>query len=468
MIDKSLFYKFIYVSVSFQDNPAFVKGLKTKFKIEIPYVDLDNLNRSLKESLDSYFYIENNEDFVNTYKLICKKYPKVSFTVLGNIRGKDIFSFFNTCKLDNIETFKVGDRVKVIEGELKNLSAKVSAVDKESVEIEFPLLNGTKRIVCKISELILNENYTPFEASKFKSLEKKFLDKGLKYAVVVDGNNCLLRSMRNIPDKYNSNANYVGGFIGFYFSLLKLKEMYPEFSMHVAFNLSSDAFGYLSDKAKKAIFSNMSWCKRFVEEIGFYCHYSFEHQEKDILGSLLLNLQEEYSQILVYSTNTILQSLVNDKVTIFYPKTTFRGNSEFIGKEQILTKYEVNRIDKVLWYLGFVGDSEGIAKSLAQVYAEIFGPKQGKIKPSEFTPAINNSKDESELLTNIEKEPKLVKFLPQLQKNLNLLKINRNLQIQTTKKDLNNASVKSVLEEVEMYKEVEIWDRSERIFKGLW
>lgn len=465
MIDKSKFYKFIYVSISFSDNPTFVKNLREKFPVEIPFLDMDNLNKVLKESLDSYFYIESNDAFLNIYKSICRKYPKISFTILGNIRGKDVFSFFDACKKENTNIFKVGDHVKLIEGDLKNLSAKISKIDKEKVEIEFPLLNGTKTISCNISDIILHENYTPLELNKFKDIEKKYKEKGVKNVLIVDGNNCLQRSMYNIPDKYNSKDNYIGGFFGFYFSLLKIKEMFPEYEIHVVFD---ELPMFDSEKVNNAYFLNLVWCKEFVKNIGFYFYFDKIIPAKNQIASLIRQIKETCTKILIYSTNEIFFSLLSENVSVFYPKTTFRGNSEFIDLEKVIEMYGVKTPEQVIWALIFLGKLNKQSKSVSQFFREKYGPKHGKIKPSEYIHLIQKSNTKEEILKNIQQDSKFSCFLSEFEKNLNCAKLNSDVPISVEKKDYDCIGVYKILEEVEMYKEIELWDRSERIFKGLW
>lgn len=468
MIDKAKFYKFIYVSVSFADSPNFAKGLKEKFPVEIPYLELDCLNTRLKESLDSYFYIEDTSEFTAIYKDICRKYPKISFTVLGSIRGKDVFSFFSACKKANTETLSVGDFVKVIAGELKNLTAKVSKVDGEQIEIEFPLLNTIKNADCHTSELLLQENYTPLELNKFRNMEKKHEKHGYQSVLIVDGNNCLLRSMRNTPDKYNSKGDFIGGFLGFFFSLLKVKEFYPEYKIYVAFQSSENIVKNFSEELRKAYIMNLMWCQLFTERLGFYCCYSPTEETKDIIGTLLQQLRATCKDILIYSTNEVFLSKIQQNVSVYYPKITYRGNSEFITFSRIPKLFGFKEPYKVKWALAFHGETEIPVKSISDFFIEKYGPKQGKIKYVEYSSFIFNNKTEEELIFAIQQDPNFSTFAETLTNNLQLLGIDTSANFTTVKLPYCAEEVISLLEEIEMYKEIELWDRTERIFQGLW
>lgn len=461
MIDKSLFYKFIYVSVSFVDSPNFVKILKENYPVEIPYFELNDLNAKLKDSLDSYFYIEANEKFVDIYKGICKKFPKISFTVLGSIRGKDVFSFFNVCKQANLETLQPGDYVKVLSGELRNLTAKINSVDAENIEIIFPLLNTTRTANFHVSEVLLQENYNPLDLNKFRNMIEKYKSKG-EFLLLVDGNNCLLRCMHNTPDKYNSKGDFVGGFIGFFFSLLKLKEIYPEYKIHLFFQKTGIEG---SDKLKKAYSMNLMWCQLFAERLG-YSVYSSPAEVKDSIFSFLRG-QQELTDVLIYSTNEVFMSLISENTSVYYPKVTYRGNSEFITLPRIHKMFGFKEGYKVKWALAFHGETEIPVKSISDFYIEKYGPKQGRIKYVEYSALLFKAKTEEDLLQQVKSDSNFSLFHDTLQENLNKLNFNV-VPVKELKLPYSASEIVSLLEEIEMYKEIELWDKTERIFLGLW
>jgi uncharacterized protein YkvS len=468
MIDKSIFYKFIYVSISFLENPIFAKGLKEKFNVEIPFIDLDCLNIKLKDSLDSYFYIEDNEKFMEIYKNICKKHPKISFTVLGSIRGKDIFSFFTACKEANLNTVRVGNYVKIIEGALKNMTAKVSKVEGEYLEIEFTILNTLRKLELHVSEVILQENYTPLELNKFRNMELKAEKQGNVNAIIIDGNNCLLRSMVNTPNKYNSKNVYIGGFMGFFFSLLKVKEFYPEYKIYVAFNSSEKEVIHYSEKVRKAYLQNLMWCQKLVEALGFCCCYSTEVESKEVIYTLLGELKGFCREILIYSTNEVFFPLINPQVSIYYPKITYRGNSEFITQERIPKLFGFKDAAKIKWALALHGGTEIPVVSISEFFINKYGPKQNEIKYVEYSALLYQSETEEELLAAIQKEANFSLFTETLKENLRKLTFKENSVFNKIKVKFDSKEAISLLEEVEMYKEIELWDRTERIFKGLW
>lgn len=460
MIDKSLFYKFIYVSVSFVENPVFVKGLCEKYGAEIPFLGLDTLNPALKESLDSYFYLEDNDEFVTKYKEICRGFPRVSFTVLGRIRGKDIFSFFTSCQVANVTTFKKGDYVKVVGGALKNLSATVLSIKGETAEIEFSVLNQNRVVSCPVSDLVLHDQIAGLELCSFRPLEERYFRKGIRNDIVVDGDSILFRAMSNIPNRYNSKHNYVGGFIGFYFAMLKLKEMYPEYRINVVFSPETCHLPNHKPRVHAAYESNHAWCRELVSFLGYPLYVSPTRSE-DLIATLVASLKDS-KRILIYSTNTSLHSLCGPRVETFCPKTTFRGNSIFVTEADAKRIHDVSDTKLIPAAIAFAGDPERGIPSITEVLTQIRGPRQNKIKSSEYNHFLV---DPETLVRN----SVFADFAPQLATNLaqtRLVAVPEFPLQETT--PVQAAPILSLLEEIELYKEVELWDRSERIFKGMW
>lgn len=470
MIDRAKFYKFIYATVSFRETPKFAKSLRNLFpNIEIPYVDLKTLNPNLKESLDSYFYIEADDKFADIYKSLCKRFPKISFTILGNIRGNDIFSFFTACKKANVETFKPGDPVKIIEGDFKNLSALVVEAHKDKIDIEFPLLNETKRLTCKLAEIIKHPNFIPMEREVFQSLEKRYFERGCKKAIILDGVNILYRSFCNIPNKYNSAGNFVGGFLGFFFTILKLKEMYPEFNLYCVLSEKDNCLPEnASDRLKKAFSLNMHWVKEFVTHLGFNLVFSKEEPSKNLIGSLHAQLELEHKEILIYSSNEIYQSLLSRKTSIYIPKLTYRGNSEFLNYSQAVKLYGLKETKKIIWALCFIGKTEIPVTSISEYYVKKNGPKQNRIRFIEYAFLLHDSSTYADLKNKLKNDVNFSDFLPVFEHNYKKLKINDEISLDIVQKPYSSTDVIALLEEVEMYKEIELWDRTERIFQGMW
>lgn len=458
MIEKSTFYKFIYVSVSFQNNANFIQSLKNNFKMEIPYCDLKELTPELKESLDSYFYIEDTPEFIGAFKKLCSKYPKVSFTVLGRIRGKDIFSFFNICKEENVVTFKTGDNIRLISGEFKGLIAKVSSVEGENAIIEYPLLKEKKLKTVPLNSINKHSaDYSDLVVNQFKNLEKQYVKNGVFRTLLVDGNDCLHRCIKNNNVKYNGNRIFIGGVFGFYFNLLKLKEIYPEYEIQVFFE--EESLQKRSEIYQAAFRQNLSWCIRLLDNIGF------QYYTGSILNGIYTVLEKskaEYEKVLIFSSNPLLQTLVSDSCTLLYPKMTFRGSSIYLTPESVRKQWEISDPEKILWSMSLVGDFENIRN-----YTQF--SQNAKVKKQDYLPALSTSNTFHEFKQELMKQDKFLNFILSgtMDENFKNLQFSR-IPLKKEKGKPNETKMIKFLEELQMYKEVELIDRSMRIFKGMW
>lgn len=476
MIDLSTFYKFIYVSVSFHDNINFVKTLKETYGVEIPYLDLDTLNPELQDSLDSYIYLKDDESFVKTYKKLCSKYPRISFTVLGRIRGKNIYKFFDICKEENTQTFKPGDKIRLVSGEFKGLIADIREIQGVRAVIEYPILKEKKTRTVPLSEIGSFEDSFDLFADQFKDIEAQYKSKGMSRHLIIDGNDALHRCIQNNNNKYNGKKQYVGGFYGFYFTLLKLKEFYPEYTLHVVFEDFEESPEYTqkSQIYRDAFLLNFRWAVQFSNAVGFHTHYFKNHPSKNVIYSLCKGLEKEktVTDIFIYTTNPLLQTLVSEKTTIFYPKVTFRGNAEYYNKEQILKNWEVDSLEKITWVLAIEGFN-GTVSANAFFLAKSDNQRQiaQKARKTEYFPLIQNAKNVEEFKIALSEN---VKYKEYLQSNvfdavLQALAFPEVLlACNLDKKERDEEAALKILEETQFYKEIEYWDRSYRMLRGLW
>lgn len=471
MIDLGTFYNFIYVSVSFKNNPNFVKSLKENYRAEIPYVDLNTLNPELQESLDSYIYLEADDSFVKTYKKLCSKYSKISFTVLGKIRGKNIYKFFNICKEENTQTFRPGDKIRLVSGEFKGLIADIKEIQGDNAVIEFPILKEKKYKTVPLSEVGSFEDSFDLFADQFKDLESAFRNTGACKNLIIDGNDALHRSIQNNNNRYNGNKQYVGAFYGFFFNLLKLKEFYPEYTVHVVFEdfENTPLFAEKSQTYKDAFALNFKWALRFTAAIGYHLHYFPRVKSVDIIADLCKTFEQTDSvtDSFVFSTNSLLQTLASKKTTLFYPKVTFRGNAIYLTPADIMEKWGVDSLEKVKWVLVMEGEHGTISIN------KFLSKKDSaqKARKAEYHPAIQSSKNVEELKITLSKNPKYAEYFKSgiFDAGMQMLEF-KPLPVPCNfdKKERNEEEALQVLEETQMYKEIEYWDRSYRMLRGLW
>jgi hypothetical protein len=77
------------------------------------------------------------------------------------------------------------------------------------------------------------------------------------------------------------------------------------------------------------------------------------------------------------------------------------------------------------------------------------------------------AKTEEDLLQQVKSDSNFSLFHDTLQENLNKLNFNV-VPVKELKLPYSASEIVSLLEEIEMYKEIELWDKTERIFLGLW
>lgn len=460
MLEKSTQYRFIYVNISFKNNQKFIKSLEKSFSVEIPYAYLE-LNSELKESLDSYFYIVDTPEFITIFKKICSKYPKASFSVLGKIRGGDILRFLNLCKEENTVFFKPGDFVQLMAGEFKGLIGKVKDLQRDTVTLEYQLLKESHCRTFPLSDII---SYSGQEIviEQFKDMEKQYLDKGIRRTLLFDGTDCLHRGIKTNNTKYNGDKLFIGGIFSFYFNLLKMKELYPEYDIIVVFD--NDPLEGRSELYKKAFQLNMKECKELVNNIGYKTAVG---SAKDIIFSICQKDKGESDNILIYSSNPTYQSLVSNIVHVLFPKTTFRGNSFLRTPETVKALWSVNDVPKVAWVLAIMGCQNILG--INDFNRNMKKSDVKKIKEADFLPELINANTSIEFATTLVFKPDFSQFVAEhFYNNLQKL-LFKEIPINLSPKgDFKEKEMIDQLERLQLYKEVELIERSKRIFKGMW
>lgn len=478
MIDKCKKYKFIYVSVSFENNSNFLTFLQKGFEgIEIPYLDVKELTPDAKDSLDSYIYMEDNEEFSQRFKTLTKKFPKISFTVLGSVWGRGIYKFFNVCKQEIIQSILPGSYYKIIDGEFKNLVVRVDEVlgDKARVSVKF--LTERKDFITDLSNLKKSEYGDLNE--EYKNLWEKFQFAGVYRALIIDFSDALLRAVLTHQNKYTNSGFFVGGVLGVYFTFLRLRQMYPEYTFFVVFNpveeINNMGFNPKLDKVREfyeSLRETIIWAEDFARNLGFHVVKEDSMLKKQVFNSLVSILcRERFEKILIYSSNTEFHPLVDGRISILIPKETHRGHSKYITLKEILNIWEVNSSEKIIWLRCIQGDSK---------YPEVIGVnvfnRQDKglahpIKLMDFLQVLNSSNTLEEFVARISQNPKFTSFMKeQFHKNLKILDFGEKKELDLAryvgKYDDNN--LQALLKKYSLFKECEQWERNSRIFRSLW
>jgi hypothetical protein len=219
----------VYSPTSFLKSEALLTFLKAHPKIMVPFQEFKGKSKSFYETFDSYFYILE-KDLTSLIKVLKFKFLKTNFEVLGKISGKEILKLkasfnesLNTC-------FEVGGHYRLITGEFKNLIVKLVEVNQEDTICHYSLLgkdyflNVELSALDKVPERDLAPKQKKHEFMDYLERSKKM---GERKAIVIDGSYVLHRSMHKHSNLYvRRTKKFIGGFYGFYFNLLKIKELF--------------------------------------------------------------------------------------------------------------------------------------------------------------------------------------------------------------------------------------------------
>lgn len=488
-IESNKQYILIYVSISFKNNINFLKKIQKEFGFEIPYLDVPVVSEELRSVLDSYIYLEESLNTKNIFLKLYQKYKQITFTDLGLIPGKEIYKLINSCISTTLNSVKVGEYYKLIKHPLKNLIIKVISIEGDFVVGEYTVMNEVQHIKVPITKISSFKNiYQVEKDSQFINYMELARKMNKKKAIVVDGHNMLFRNMFGYDTKYTAKDHiFVGGAYGMYFSLLKLKSLFPEYEIHLIFDgYDEEKFKEnpkykihrqrLREKAKYALNNNLRWVREFAFNVGLSVYHLKDKEGDDVVGSVVKFLIDilHYEDVIIYSTDRDFYSIVSDKVSLYVPRVEFRGSSKRVFKKDALNEFGVTGIHKINWCKSISGDKSDNICTI-NMYNKEKGIKCSQVKSKDYLTTINESDSFDEVKTRLSLIKKFKNFIQEgvMDKNFKLLTINQSLL--NNKVDLsefqgicNYDNAVKLLEEFAFYKELEGFERNFRIFRGIW
>jgi len=464
-----------------------LKQLQDSFPVEIPFLEFGNTTDEMKESLDSYIYIKDSDGFKEIFQGIISKYPQIQFTHLGTIPGSDVCSFMDTCEEHVTDSITEGLYYKLTKGNLQGLVLRAEGIEDDKFIGTYMILGRDREIRVPVGDVKYVKNY-PYEKqdSHFLDYVGKAQKMGFKKAIIIDGDNVLYRNIFGYNKMYTTRTRkFVGGAFGFYFTMLKLKELFVEYELHVVFDgYPEEKFDenphYKANRVKKsnrfrdAYKSNRKWVQDFVRASGFNLYLMGGEEADDIIGSLATHLAKDkgYQHVFIYATDNDFYQLVDDQIHIYQPKVSFRGHSEKITQTEVLKKFKVGDVKKINWFRALKGDTSDNIPSINTYYSSI-GYDSFVIKSSEYLPMIKEADSLLELYSLMLKNERIKKFIEdkQFQRNLKLLTINTEIPldpISDFSNEFDDEKCQDLLQDNCFFKELEMWGRNSRIFKGLW
>ena len=158
------------------------------------------------------------------------------------------------------------------------------------------------------------------------------------------------------------NVSAISGFTSTLFDLLT-----RENPTHIA--VVFDAFGptnraeehdfYKANRQETPgdIIQSIPWIKQIIEGFKIPCLEKEGFEADDIIGTLAKKAEKEGYQVYMVTPDKDFGQLVSDKVFIYKPPYQGKGGFEKLGVKEVLTKWDIERIDQVIDMLGLMGDS---------------------------------------------------------------------------------------------------------------
>ena len=490
-INEKVNYKIVHTSFSFAQRSDIVSKIKDDFPVEIPFLEFGGVSEDIKEAFDTYLYIEDTDNFEETFRNLAGRFAHVRFSDLGPISGEELVTLVKSCEDESVSNIIEGEYYQIASGPLRNLIVKCisPSIEDKFVKVEYEILGEIKVDLISINNLSnLIRQLPETREYSFMSLVESAKDSGFKRAICIDGSYVLHREIHGYHNMYTSkNRRFIGGCYGFYFTLLKLKELWAEFEIHVIFD------GYDKEKFEKnteykknrtvqtnrfreAYSDNRQWIKNLSEALGFHLYHLLDKEGDDVIGSVAFTLESQgYDRIHIYSIDTDFFQLVTPTIFLDLPKPTLRGHPVRVGVEEALQEFGVNRVEKINWFRALQGDSSDNIPSI-----NIFYKKNGisipTIQSKEYLPFVNEADTIEDLIYILRLNPKFIQFaeLGQFDRNLQLLTINRSIfngqsdPLESYENSFDENRCLELLEQNAFYKELESWNKNSRIFRGLW
>lgn len=478
MILDHLDYSIIMVET--RDFPAV-----SAFLQERGFIDLseDTANVDIKDALSGYLYVEASKNSFDNLKSAKNKFPGTRFTPIGAVPGVQLSRMSKKVGKKAKESIILGKFYKVKSGQWKNLVGMAETYDGKSVILKVRIVDSFKYIPVDVSSIAL----APPER---QSIERLYFNMdgstnaiyNYRKAIIIDGHNALFRNVFGYPNYYNkATGAYIGGFFGFFFTLLKIRQLYPEYKIYCVFDRVDQSKFELMPEYKAG---RQKYTPKFWEEMNLnlemittfltYCGIPVIRCEgkegDDVIASLASYLLSQgHSDIGIYSKDEDFYQLVSDKVFCLKPKPNFRGHVTMVRPVNVEAQYGVPP-DKFVQYRILAGDSSDAIPCINKFLTKVLNKK-------DFQRYARETSDMESLRDLVVSEhPESTYFFDTVHEN-EYTKAGLNKKMLTMKQDLftNNElpldsivkfppyqqeAAKKILVDCAMFRELESWGRS--------
>ena len=264
----------------------------------------------------------------------------VGYVCMGAVSGGQIDRMLSALESKKVD-YVVGERVRVLVGRWRNLCGDVVSIEGGGVRVSRRCFRGVRDLGVFDSRVLERVVGVDDEVKRVDHME------GSDSAVVVDAHSVLFGCMR-VGDRLRrvGDGVYVGAAHGFYFTLLKLKMLYPESCVHVVFDGCVDLRGYdrcvgggvvLTESGWVDMGYNLELSRRLVKALGFPCYGVEGVCGGELLRGLVVSLCGVLGgAVRVYANDEGLYGMAGGRVSVLRPKSGLRkGMVELCGVEGV-------------------------------------------------------------------------------------------------------------------------------------
>jgi len=321
-----------------------------------------------RDLFNHYIYIKDHPRWEKVLNSLHKDIPKVSFSNLGRAPESEIHGLSQNLIKEKRALIRQGVYYQISHGPLVKLIVRACDLPDEEglVPCKFHLLDRPVFIAVPVNDI----HPVDFEVQREQVPPPK---KKKTTAIIVDGNEELYRLSRHYDSLRADNGQFVGGAMGVYFLLLRLKFLHPTSDIHLVFGY--DVTKYVLGRGEEEsvpplLRENRDWLREFSLSAGFY-YYDIEGSSgRNTLENLTRGLQGEYRELLIVSSRGLhFQASSFPKTKTYKPKIYYRSHPTTTSKDLILRESGFSTWSQLNWYSAIYSNSEGLISLKAFNYA---------------------------------------------------------------------------------------------------
>lgn len=476
-------FSVLHTGVEYRTDKAKVLRVKEAHELIVPSLDAVGTVESLA-SFEGYVFCptENTASAVDALAFLygC---DKRDIDVLGIVSYEEISNMLEAASLRIDRDIDFGQAHKIIEGEYKGLFVTPLLIREHTGNVVCSYqVTGVDRLVDVPPQSLVKEQdpYEEISDNFLIDIRSEALKQGVRRVLVIDATYLTMRSIFTYDRMYKtSDGTFVGGRLGFYYSLLKMKQLYPEYEVHVVFDaMKKRSFftkvGRGKNRLGKAVEQTWDWNIALAKACGMHVYYIKNKEARDVIASVTSTLLRQHlmDRVYIVSKDDDFASLVCHEVSMYLPKITQRDQDRIVHLRDIQERFGVQETHKIIWLKCFLGDVGSDIPSISQVLGK-------PVKNQEVLDMVNkvNSLEDlrdrviagefgSSLMTFV-KRGTFDKHLKRMSLDLSIFDDNQGL-LDLYANRFDEDRIQYLLEESDFYSELEYLSKSLVVLKGLW